>query len=102
MKQLTTIREFEALRKPCIVWFSATWCGPCKRMHKPLIEETAAAAGVPLYYCENEEISDLNMIKMFPTFIAFNGDTQERYSSADTVRACQFIKRASAKLAPHS
>jgi len=101
MKQLTTIGEFEALRHPCIVWFSATWCVPCKRMHKPLIEETAAEANVPLYYCENEEISDLNMIKMFPTFVAFNGHIQESYSSADTVRACQFIKRVSKKLAAH-
>ena len=77
---LDTQAQFEALwfgdptaeEKPWIIYFTAAWCGPCKRLDLAAITEAAAATGLALYKCDyvvNEYTSGYCGIRAFPTFV---------------------------------
>lgn len=62
----------EAKEKPWIVYFTAAWCAPCKKLDLPAIAEAAAAANIPLYRCDyvvNEYTSGYCGVRAFPTFV---------------------------------
>ena len=58
-----------------ILYFSAIWCGPCKRMHKPLEELSELHSNevviIKIDVDEYPEISDDLEIKSLPTFLFF-------------------------------
>jgi len=99
MLQLTTQEQFKELLlgSSFLVWFSASWCGPCQRMDKAALESAAKEQGVSLYYCDetvNRETIDHVGIRTFPTFVLYSkGVEVARRESSDTTKVCQWIKK---------
>ncbi len=66
--------------KPIVAMFSASWCGPCKRMIARVYPTDEAKEAlrefVPVYIDseKHRELAAMNGIRSFPTFICFNVD----------------------------
>jgi thiol-disulfide isomerase/thioredoxin len=57
-----------------LVYFSASWCGPCKRLNMDLIEAAAKVHGVPLWKVEqtvNDYTAGFCDVRSLPSFILF-------------------------------
>lgn len=66
-------KEFEATGLPLVLDFSATWCGPCKKL-APIMEEIAKEyeGKVIVGKCDVDECEDLSMqygIRNVPTVL---------------------------------
>jgi thiol-disulfide isomerase/thioredoxin len=62
---------FRATDQAFLVWFSATWCGPCKRLDMEKVEAAAKEAGLPLWKVEqtvNSYTAGYCDIRSLPTF----------------------------------
>lgn len=60
-----------------ILYFSTTWCGPCK-MFKPVVQEAMAETGVSVSFLDAEQNPDLAAryeIRSVPTIIVEQGGT---------------------------
>jgi len=58
--------------QPVLVWFTAPWCGPCKRIDKELLEQVATACKIPFYVCDitvNDYTPGFCGIRSIPTFM---------------------------------
>lgn len=57
-----------------LIYFTAAWCGPCKRLDIDTITQAAAAKGIHFYKCDyvtNEYTPGYCGVRSFPTFILF-------------------------------
>jgi len=74
-----TQEQFEAMwwsKEPAgspafLIYFTAAWCGPCKKLDQAAIEAAALAIGVPYYKCDetvNKYTSGYCNVRSFPTF----------------------------------
>ncbi len=87
MAQVITSSEFESkvlkAQKPVLVYFFATWCGPCKRVG-PTVDELAEelAGTAEVYKVDIDQSPDLASrynVMSVPTFIAFeNGQIKKQ------------------------
>ena len=86
--------------KKCHVlfYFTASWCGPCKRIY-PLLEKLSEGLDqdkVEIYKVdidENDELSDAIKIKSVPTFYLFKGkELQGQCGGADIKKVHQLLK----------
>lgn len=101
MIPLNTQEEFETLwtdKKSSgifLVQFTASWCGPCKRLDKTAIEATATELGVPYYVCDvdtNNYTPGFCEVKSIPTFLLLKpSQVLGRVSESDTVKVCKWI-----------
>lgn len=71
-------QEIIAQGLPVVIDFSATWCGPCKKI-APIIEELAAEyeGKVNIFKCdvdENDELTSKFGIRNVPTVIFLKGE----------------------------
>lgn len=78
MEELTTQAQFEAMynntssNNAFIVYFTASWCGPCKALDTEAIAAAAKARGIPIFKCDyvtNEYTVGYCGVRSFPTFL---------------------------------
>ena len=78
MEDLETQEQFEAMYNDTtkstafIVYFTASWCGPCKALDISAIAAAAKSRGIPIYKCDyvkNEYTVGYCGVSSFPTFI---------------------------------
>jgi len=112
MKWLDTQAEFEALWfqgeeekekekekekqvKEWIVYFTAAWCGPCKKLDCDILDRTAAEKGIPIFKCDvvrNEYTHGYCGVRAFPTFMFFRPKAVvSKLQSSDTDQVRQWI-----------
>jgi len=99
MTSLQNHEEFEAALAsgPFVVWFSASWCMPCKRMDSTALETAALAAGLHMFVCDvgrNPRTAGECDVRSVPTFIVFaDGREVRRVTNSDTAAVCRFFNR---------
>jgi thioredoxin 1 len=104
MIPLTTQEQYEdlwfarvPLRSPPIflIWFTARWCGPCKRLDVATLEAAAETAGIPFYVCDaavNKYTPGFCDVNSFPTFMIFKpGRVVAQLKSSDTATVSSWI-----------
>lgn len=86
---------FRVSDKAFIVYFSASWCGPCKRLDIDSIEAAAKLQGLPLWKVEqtvNEYTAGFCDVRSLPTFILFRPKQMvSKASSSDTTDIIEWI-----------
>lgn len=79
-----------------IVWFSAAWCNPCKRLDATRIEAAAAAKGIPIWKCDdtiNNYTGGYCGVRAIPTFIFMRPkQIQTKITNSDTDTVIQWIQ----------
>lgn len=100
MRELTELSEFQAQLDsgaPFIVWFSATWCGPCRSIDAAAVAATAKKVNVPLFHCDidaGKRIAHICGIRSIPTFMTFvDGEPGKKLATSNTVAICGFIEK---------
>mmetsp|Transcript_53084 Transcript_53084/g.128835 ORF Transcript_53084/g.128835 Transcript_53084/m.128835 type:complete len:152 (+) Transcript_53084:130-585(+) len=88
--------KFSQLNHKSVLYFTATWCPPCKAI-KPLYEELSDKYGDVAFgkidVDENSEAAAEFNISAVPTFVFFDGEEQiERFSGADPNQLESLIK----------
>ena len=77
-----------------IILFTATWCGPCKRLDKDFL--VSLTDKIKWYKCdldENDYTPGYCGVKSIPAFLAIvNGAPQPLFVSSDTMKVAQWIK----------
>lgn len=104
MKHLDSQEQFEALwfqkddetllegmrssDKGWIVYFTASWCGPCQRLDVAKLDAEATKKGLTLWKCDvskNEYTPGYCGIRSIPTFVFFRPSSMGTpFSSSDT------------------
>ncbi|NDE17103.1 thioredoxin [bacterium] len=78
-----------------LVWFGASWCRPCHRLDLAAITAAAAAAHIPLWYCDaavNKYTPGYANVYSLPTFVYYKpGREVTRITSADTKAVISWI-----------
>lgn len=86
---------YRATDKAFLVYFSASWCGPCKRLDIEAIEAAAKAQGVPLWKVEqtvNDYTAGFCDVRSLPTFMLFTPKILvSRISSSVTENIVEWI-----------
>ena len=84
-----------------IVYFTATWCVPCKKLDKELIVAAAKEKNIPIYICDfmtNDYTPGYCMVNGFPTFVAYTvGKEKDRLQSNNTEAVVTWIDYVSEK-----
>lgn len=109
MKMLDSQNDFETMwlanaavdgmrksDKTFLVYFTATWCGYCKRIDLEEVDKIAAAKGLTLWKCEhttNDYTSGFCGVRSFPTFMAFRPKkVVDQLQSSSTEDICRWIE----------
>lgn len=77
-----------------IILFTASWCGPCKRLDKDFL--VSLSDKIKWYICdvdENDYTPGYCGIKGIPAFLAIvNGQVQPLFVSSDTIKVAEWMK----------
>jgi len=103
MKLLETQEQFESLwfsapetTPPWIVFFTASWCGPCKKLDLEALDSAASHAGIDFWKCDysiNEYTPGYCNVRKFPTFVYFQpSKIIATLSSNDTTTVASWIE----------
>ena len=100
MRELNNREELElavSTKTPHLVWYSARWCGPCRRINADAIQIAATAAHVTFVHCDVDKVSmavHLHSISRIPTFVLFcEGREIQRLGSSDTAEIVAWLAR---------
>ena len=89
---------FRNADKAFLVYFSATWCGPCRRLDIDAIEACAKTQGVPIWKVEqtvNDYTAGFCDVRSLPTFMLFTPKkVVSRVSSSATEDVLNWINDA--------
>jgi thioredoxin-like negative regulator of GroEL len=81
--------------KGWIVWHTAKWCGPCKQLQIPVLEEVATKRGLTIWKCdvdENEYTSGYCGVRSIPTFQFMTPKKiHDTLQCSDTEKVAQWI-----------
>ena len=81
--------------EPVLIYFTAPWCGPCRRLDKEAIEAVAAECGLQTYICDltvNDYTAGFCGIRSIPTFmIQEPGKVIGKLTNSDTDTVCKWI-----------
>jgi len=81
-----------------LVWYSAHWCRPCRRIDAAAAQAAADAGRITFVYCDIDKVSTavhLHSINRIPTFILFrDGREVQRLGSSDTAEIVAWIASA--------
>lgn len=91
------VEKFTKVNQKAILYFTATWCPPCK-MIKPVYEKMSSThpevAFGKVDVDDNQEASMNHNIQAVPTFIVFKDNTVfDRFSGADQKQLDDTIKK---------
>jgi len=88
--------EDSPYKKGWIVYFTAAWCAPCKKILHESVEFTALNKGFPYWKCDetiNSYTSGYCNVRKFPTFVFFKPkQTVKTLQSADTDQIISWIE----------
>ena len=77
-----------------IILFTATWCGPCKRLDKDFL--VSLTDKIKWYKCdidENDYTAGYCGVRSIPAFLAIvNGQPQPLFVSSDTMKVAEWMK----------
>ena len=101
MIPLRTQEEFEHLYKeeklkaPILIYFTATWCGACKKLDWPFIQEEFPE--LTIYKCdidENKYTPGFCQVKSIPHILIMTPSKKiENLVSSDTAKVAAWIKK---------
>ncbi len=108
MKLLETQEQFETMwfqkedgeqrprDKAWLVFFTAAWCGPCKKLDLTALDAVATNIGLPFWKCDyvtNEYTPGYCNVRKFPTFVLFRpGEIVAVKSSNQTDEVAAWIQ----------
>jgi thiol-disulfide isomerase/thioredoxin len=104
MRCITTLEdgdavdEFKAIRSKSVLFFTATWCGPCNEM-KPVFEKIARQHSGSMGFGKIDvdqyaEATDDYNLSAVPTFLFFDGDEEvERFTGSDATRLEELVQK---------
>jgi thioredoxin 1 len=81
---------------PTLIWYSARWCAPCRRINADAVQAAATDAKITFVHCDVDTVSmavHLHSIDRIPTFILWKqGRELARLNSADTAEIARWIR----------
>lgn len=83
------VEKFLVMNSKVILWYTATWCGPCQQI-KPMVEELAKKYSGEVSFGkidvdDNPEAAQEAKVASVPTFIAYvDEELLVRFAGADT------------------
>jgi thioredoxin 1 len=92
LQELETLEQFTSLvtNAPGLVLvdYSATWCGPCKRIYPTIVKFSKEFTSIQFYKVDvddNEDVTKEQNIEAMPTFVLYrDGKEIQRIVGADT------------------
>ena len=91
------IEKIKDSKDPLIIYFTALWCGPCKKIspyYDQLSKEINKCSFYKVDIDESIDISDYFEIKSMPTFYFFyGGEAIDKFEGADSDRLLNTIKK---------
>ena len=101
--ETTKPASVRASDKGFFVYFTATWCGACKRLDLDAVEAAAKAVGVPLWKVEqtvNDYTAGFCDVRSLPTFLFIKPKTVVgRLSNSRTEDVVAWMKEVGAETA---
>ena len=99
----TELSELVSKKKPLIIKFTATWCGPCKRIapkFNELVEKVKHLVDVVIVDADNgSDICSALKVKGYPTFVSYvNGEMAESMVGSSESELLAFFKATISRL----
>ena len=99
----TELRELVSKNKPLIIKFTATWCGPCKRIaptFSELVEKVKHLVDIVIVDAdEGSDICSALKVRGYPTFVSYvNGEMAESMVGASDSELLAFFKATISRL----
>lgn len=105
MREVTTLTDLKEIVDSgvlLIVWFSATWCGPCKSLDRQALTEIARDLNIELVHCDvdkGKSVATACGIRSVPTFMAFiDGEPDLTLSTADFMAIRRFFHKVASQV----
>ena len=99
----TELAELVSEKKPVIIKFTATWCGPCKRIaptFNRLVEKVKHLVDIVIVDAdEGSDICSSLKVRGYPSFLSYvNGEMAESMIGADDDELLAFFKATISRL----
>ena len=99
----TELKELVSKKKPLIIKFTATWCGPCKKIgptFNNLVEKVKHLVDIVIVDAdEGCDICSALKVRGYPTFVSYvNGEMAESMVGASDSELLAFFKATISRL----